>query len=277
MSVQLAINVDQPRLDYGKIAAKLREKGFDGVFAKVHEYEVLNKNLGMILCSLSDFSSTPASRYRAVAKALDNRAVPVEGSFRMIEGESNFRKEKPYMVGFVAPNRVVEAFTKERTKDFTVLSKNVLMDPEDEKIWTVQSENGKNFLCRTEDEDLTELLASVKQRSITAPKLANFMEVEAQDKDFIAYVDPIQSKVRYGYVIDDDKVLASDTKGLETINKQLIVEAVTEDADSLPKFEDLSVTAATKSELREYYKRVYKYNPDYLKKLIAEIDSHAGI
>ena len=260
--------------NYARAAEDLRSRGFaPGIITQIHDYEVLSKNVASVICSMSDMGSDRAARMQAVSKTLQGKATPIAYRLRQFAGDG-MRPEMPMIKGFVTPTRVIEEYTKDRVSRMTHLSSNILMDEDDKNIWNVTNVNGKKFLSRNVDENLSELLASSVSKSVNTMKLKSFASIQPQTHEMVAFVDPKKAIIRYGMCVGS-KILATDTSKLIAVDPQYIVEICTEDKENLPEIKE--VKAASKQDLIKYYTEVYNYDAEYLKKFINEINNHAAL
>lgn len=186
------------RLNTARVADILSSR-LPNVVASVVDHKLVTPQIAQIVVEFNTIESNHDERFKAVASALDNKARPIRGSFRQIASYGN-----PAMVGFVEINREVKPFSESASKQMKVLSSNMFMDTSDDSLWELRSDaSGNKMLARQQEDDLSSLLVTATVRGSRAPKMSQV--VAAADRgDFVQFVDPVNAKMRYGYVLATD-------------------------------------------------------------------------
>jgi len=222
---------------------------------KVNNMQSLN--VGRFSDRLASKIGTQAAATIYDYQTLDNGAI--EGSFRRLKGYPDYR---PVMAGFLCPNVEVRDYKEEST--YKVMASNILMDPEDESLWKLStSESGNKYLTRQGQEDLSELLSIARTRDPSIPTVASLAS-DVVNREYVAYVDPTEYKMLYGYGIPASagttEVVERNTGKSVIVSNALIVEiAALNDSDV---FTEVAAPEDEKG-MRDYYKEVYEYAPEY--------------
>lgn len=283
------------RFDPALITQKLRGRNACQLLATVHEYEVLaDGKAARIIVGLSSNNSDKKTVQAAINKALKGSARLVEGSFRQLSG---VRSSHPLLTGFVLPNRVVEPYTTSRIENMRVLSSNILMDETDQTLWNIKESGGQQFLCRDQDENLSELLSSVRERKVGVPMIQTLSRttelskvfVPCGKKDYLEFVDTEEACIKFGMVVssctDTGDILVCVRDGEETRVDQALVVEVASLGDSLPKLkkevaDELKPTTVeepldlTEQDIKQYYADLYQQDPSYFANLETLMQTH---
>lgn len=270
MSDQLqGFNLDRMRNLAGKI---------NNVVAKVTDFQPLNAQIARVAVTLSSAYVSQADATAAIARATNNQASPVLGSFRAVPNAL-----VPTLIGFVSANREVVTGDDDRAKRFQAQTASILMDPTDETLWRVVEEGGATLFVRTDTQDLHTALASVRTRDVRAPQL-QLAAAESTSGEFISYVSA-DGALKHGFVVHasegDVEVLPSDAEDEEIISEDQVVEAhflddLNQEA-AAAGIESTNFDSRSKEAMKEFYKRMYSYAPDYLAKVIKQIDDSAAV
>lgn len=177
------------------------------VVANVHDYEAVTPTLARVVITANTADGTPQELAAAIGLATGHEASVVEGSFRELSSLS-----LPAYIGFIAINASTRVYDKETDKHMHSVNANLMVDTTDESLWRVsKSATGTVMLARENQADLSTVLASTQVRQHRAPVLASVVtnvsaalesregRVVAQHQ-FVAFVDPVQNAMRYGYV-----------------------------------------------------------------------------
>jgi hypothetical protein len=271
MSELQGFNLDRMRDLAGRI---------NNVVAKVTDYQPINSEVARVAVTLSTAHVSQADATAAIARATNNQASPVLGSFRAVPNAL-----VPTLIGFVSANREVVTEDDARAKRFQAQTASILMDPTDESLWKVVEEGGATLFVRTDTQDLHTALASVRTRDVRAPQL-QLAAAESIAGEFISYVNAF-GELKHGFVVQasDDgnvEVLPSDAEDEEVITEDQVVEAHWLDDELKQEAAAAGVDSAnfdsrSKESMKEYYKRMYSYAPDYLAKVIKQIDDSAAV
>lgn len=211
----------------------------------------------------------------------------VPGSFRRRDTGSGSRV---VLSGFLkAREGIRDLAQKEQLRE---IASNIYMDDADNSIWKLDQENER--LVGTISEDLSEILESASaQVAPGVPRrpqvaLASVPEsIEGPDNtQYVAYVNPELDvpAVSFGAMVDDDHVLDRATGSVVEIAQNLVVEVcsmrgrdkmLADDTSQEPKRDPMS--GYKQSEMVEYYRQVYGYNPQWLDQFEKVINQGAWV
>lgn len=183
------------RLNMASVADRLANR-INTVVANIVDYRMVTPTLAQVVATFNTVETTRDALMSAVTAATDNKAAPVEGSFRAIASYG-----QPAMVGFMAINRETRPYEEAAAKKMTALASNMLMDAVDDSLWEVRSDgSGGKMLCRQDGDSLQGLMETARIRMPRAPKLDNVL-AGVDTGNFVAFVDPASEQLRYGYVL----------------------------------------------------------------------------
>lgn len=247
----------------------------------VTEYDLYSPSVARVICTVvGDMDRlTMSDRLAAV---FGGRAAPIRSSFRWLEKNRS-------ALGFVRITQPVRAYSKtEIESKYTRINANLFMDPSDESIWEVKPGSGGSYLARKGEDNLAELIEAnrVSPRGST-PRMHSILSAVAKKSNLVAYVEEEAASVDYGFCIhalsgrDRYSILSSTTHKPVEIT-----------ADGVVGVYEVEIPAAVQANVRatskaiasfdpkdpiEYYKQLYFYAPDYLEKLIVEIEQQAAL
>lgn len=264
----------KPEFDY---AAAVRS--IQGV--SVTEYNLYSDSVARVICTVvGDMDrATMSDRLAAV---FGNRVSPIRSSFRWLE-------KNRAAIGFVRLTPAVRAYSKETVEaKYTRINANLFMDPSDESIWEIRPGSGGSYLARKGNDNLAELIEAsrVSPRGST-PRMHSVLSAMASRNSMMAFVEEEGSLVDYGFYLTakDGKysVLSTTTNAPVEIPSIGVVgvydlEIPKEILSAIaPKGPTKVKAAADISTQIEYYKRLYAYAPDYLEKVIVQIEQMAAM
>lgn len=255
-------------LDLKHFSSRLKDKLGDTATAVIHDYQILDDAVARVLCAFNREVDSNEARL-AIAHSFNNQVSVIDNSFRLIPG---CNKNRPIMAGFVRTNRMVRDYKDE--SGYKVMATNILMDTKDESLWQLStSPAGDKYLTRKDSEDLSELLAMARVRDVSVTTLKELADV-ATLGEYVSFVDTASQEVRYGYSVkagvDSTIILPRDSKELISIANVLIVEIA-----NLNGSDQIEEVSNTDKELKDYYKELYSYAPDYYKQVEEIIKSRA--
>ncbi len=207
-----------------------------------------------------------------LGKKLGHLATVVKSSFKQVrEGVA---------VGFIRANkavRVLEGSPEQVSAKYRVMSSNILMDNTDKTLWDMKIGASGKYLTRRGTEDLAELVSASVQRRPGVPRVDQICIAKAATKELVAFVDD-QGDVDHGFAIatsdNQVKVLSFSRRIPVTVDYDTVVSI---HPVSVPKNIHAQVTASLtadqKKQSRDYYTRLYSYNPEYLRMVIDQINA----
>jgi hypothetical protein len=222
----------------------------------------------------------------SIVEAIGSKVTCIAGSFREIDTAG----DKLHLIGYVASHAPMVPMTKAVTARMTVIAKNVLMDPADESTWDIKEVGGQKFLCRQENEDLSQLLTLARHRDTAAHTFDEMLDGVPRAREYVTYVDTDAAETRHGYCIssteDTVQVLCRQSGQVANVDLRAVVEihnmgdsdahihAAVETAGR--KFAQASEMAdgGNLTDMREYYREVFSYDPEYYAKFEEIITAH---
>jgi hypothetical protein len=260
--------------------------------AQLLRYEKVTPQVHKIVASLS-FDGGLVENRAALASLFQGKATPVNYSFRQINTH-NTEGQRIAVVGFVAANTLAQELTPEVEANFKEIAKNVLMDEHDNTMWQVHEHAGRKFIRRQHQEDLSELMretASVQAHQYISRQYTEMstLRVDCSGQfNVLAFVDPDELCVRYGYQCEEASVengynhvvLCQDSTDLVYVNENLVVQCAynVDPNNTLHQAVKQHMETAGVPDvntMKDYYARVYGYDPEYLKELFGEIEDQA--
>ena len=208
--------------------------------------------------------------YKMISQKMKGLASPVHNSFRkMREGIA---------LGFLRANREVRVESDEviskRYKN--IASANLLMDKQDDSLWSVEKGTSGKFLTRHGDEDLASLIQKAGYRRPELPRLSMINTASVAQKDFVAFVSA-DNDVDHGFVLnaktDKVDVVSFDRLASVTINPESIISVASVDIpEKLHALVSASLTEDQKKKEKDYWTQLYGYGPDFLRETIKQVD-----
>ena len=287
-------------LNVDRVLSRLEQRGALKVAAAVTDLRKITPTVSQVLITSSDpegVSSYDLSL--AIASATSNHASPIPKSFHRINGAG-----LPAFVGFVRANREVKPYETATVSKMRVLAKNMYMDASDDSLWAVKTAaDGQRLLCRQTNDDLSKLLASVQKSVPRAPRLRQLAQA-INVGDAVAFVDVKNEVVRHGFVaaseVDPETeqqtvdVITTPEQGEDapveqqmqqqdaafacvTVPSDLVVCAQTFPNRFFSKEVAAPRDANNLASLRDYYSTLYRYSPEYVSKIMKQIDQLAAV
>lgn len=253
----------------------------------LHESAPISNRVARVTMSVSNYT-TPDDLTDAIIASTESNLVPVRGSFRWLN------KERSAVVGYLAISRPVVELTEAATKDMKLVASNMYISEEDKSLWAVQDgANSKLLVRQTEDNVAAAIQAYRVSPRGSQPRMANILSASVAKNDFMAFVSEgkVTAEVDYGFVLtaaaDGSTTVLSHMLNREVVVTPDLVVASYEVSDSLPKLPSevvasykrrLKAASATDPVLsmKDYYQLAYGHAPDYLAKIIKQIEEMAA-
>lgn len=265
-----------------KILDRFISKGGATTVATISDYKVINDTLVKVIATFNTRGSKEDYR-KAIGACVDNQAVPVEGSFQYI----NVPGHKTVVVGFLSAAKEILAYDPKLVGQMKAVTANVLMDKSD-NLWDVTSTMAGKVLVRRAEEDLGQLVSLARVRSIGTPTIASLASTCTREQEFATYVDVKSNTLHHGFVVEavaldgapdaDEQLIivpSENPQELEEVPDELVVESrfVAPDA-----FEEIAKApiAMDKQKMKDYYAKIYGYNPAYLEEFFKVIDNNSA-
>jgi hypothetical protein len=251
----------------------------------ITEYRVVNPRVAQVLVNVSaaaDSESIAAS----ITKQLKETAAPIQGSFRWLQRGAS-------MIGYVATFNGTRVLDGKQSLEagYRCIASNLYLDNQDKTLWELKSGASGQYLSRQGRDDLSELIeaARVSPRG-SMPRMHAIVNASAAPKTLVAFVNSIglgNPSIDYGFCLgqttDGRTVIAArDYSAPVAVTASEIVGVYNVDGREVHKLVTaaLKETAAGKvptADSIEYYKKLYSYAPDYLKKVIKEVEEQAAL
>jgi len=277
-----------------RITASLLQ-GLTQASCSITEYRLVNDRVAQVLVQVASDEAHRLDKtavMATLASALNNAASPIENSFRwLVPGHS--------MLGYVAAvnaTRLIEDPTKVEAQGYRLIASNLYLDKNDESLWELKSGAGGRYLARQGRDDLTELIeASRVSPRGSMPRMHSVAAASAAPQTVVAFVNSNglgTPFVDYGFCVGhqgEKSIIASadsshpilvsplEIVGVYGVDTSAVREKVVSAAKVEAKAQKLTSAKMPTSDSIEYYKKLYFYAPDYLKKVIKEIEEQAAL
>lgn len=237
----------------------------------ITDYEMINPKLAKVVISTTGNMTKERLRDALLAK-FNGLAAPVENSFREVKAG--------VAVGFVRANKEIRVVDeKEIRASYRVMSSNIMMDNSDKSLWEVREGRGGKYLARHGHEDLSELVEASVYRRQDIPGVRHISMAGAVKNEFASFVSKTGD-------LDHGFVLATSTDGKKArimsiatgIPETVSMDCVTNLAQvGIPKefakqMVKANISKDDKAQAKEYWSRLYAYDPDYLELVKREVD-----
>jgi len=231
----------------------------------ITDYELQSPTLARVIVSYTGHMTREQIRANLLEQ-FDNQAAPVENSFHIIKSHNNGGAA----VGFVRANKEVRVVDdKEIRAGYRMMASNIMMDNADRSLWEVREGRGGKFLARHGQEDLSELVEAKLQRRQDIPALRHIAMASAVKGEFASYVSKT-GDVDHGFVLaanaEKIQVLSSTTQVPE-----IVVMAKVTRLDRVPVPKEFhkqmlkaNISPEDKAQAKEYWTKLYSYDPDFL-------------
>lgn len=227
----------------------------------ITDYELVTPTLARVVVS---YTGAP-TKDQITATLLDKfqrLAAPVDNSFQMVKAG--------VAVGFIRANKEVRVVDdKEIRASYKVMSSNIMMDSRDKSLWEMKEGRGGKFLARHGQEDLSELVEANVYRRSDIPALRHISMASAVKGEFASYVSKT-GDVDHGFVLatnaDKVQIMSMSTQLPEVVGRECVTAIARVPVPKSFKQQMLKagIDTADKSQAKEYWTKLYSYDPDYL-------------
>lgn len=246
--------------------------------ANLQDFEMISPSVARVCISMSGAFPSRSEVRSAIASLFKGMASPVEASFRNLSESGGIKT----VIGFVKASAEVRPFEEATNGRMKAMASNLLMDDTDKSMWEIRAGSTGKYLVKQGNEDLSELASLAVSRKVGLPSLAHVANVTAAKTEFAAFLDKKMEEVQFGFVVastdDGLEVLPFDGDGdVETVTPEQLVQVVNLDGEDT-QATGMEMSAAVmndKSAMIEYYKKAYQHAPDYVAKVIEQINQHA--
>lgn len=229
----------------------------------ITDYQLVTPTLARVVLSFTGSMTKEQIADHLLAK-FDKLAAPVENSFQLVKAN--------VAVGFVRANREVRVLDdKEIRASYRVMSSNIMMDNRDKSLWEMKEGRGGKFLARHGQEDLSELVEATVYRRQDIPGLRHISMAAAVEKEFASFVSK-SGDVDHGFVLATNRdgtkaqILSMATHLPETVDMICVTSVARIPVPAAFKKEMVKAGISTedKAQAKEYWTKLYSYDPDYL-------------
>lgn len=264
----------------------------------VSDYQMLKDNLARVIINCSSFMEKQDITSKLIAR-LSGKAQPILSSFQWIN------KEKTQAVGYVTSYREVKPVEATTMAGFRCVEKasNLYMDEGDKSLWEMKEGASGQFLARRGVDDLSGLIehcrvaprAGQPRCSMIRASVATTTEKStAREMVGFCWASKFSAGTDYGFVLSaaengDLNVLSVASNTVETVPASQVFATV--DISDMPKPSKAQAntwlaaqgkeTAAERTDkqlsIEDYYRIAYAYNPDYVQKIMIQIQDMAAV
>jgi hypothetical protein len=244
----------------------------------IHDYELLTPTLAKVIVTYTGSVPRQEELRSNIAHLFKGFAAPVISSFRKLDRIGT----KNAVIGFV--KSVVEIRTLEEANadggKMRAIASNLLMDETDKSLWEIKTGSTGQYIARQGNDDFKELVGLATARVKGVPMLNQIAIAATEIKEFAAYVCPVSEEVMHGYVVaaTDGSVEImpfGDNEGVR-VQEANLIEVINLDGEDQNSLGRMSESASVdKNAMIEYYRKAYSHNPDYVQKIIDQINQHA--
>ena len=245
----------------------------------IHDYELMTPTLAKVIVTYTGDLPRHEELRSQISTLFKGFAAPVVASFRKLDRIGN----KNAVIGFV--KSVVEIRTLESANaeggKMRAIASNLLMDETDKSLWEIKTGSTGQYIARQGNDDFKELVGLATARVKGVPTLNQIAMSSTETKEFAAYVCPVSEEVMHGYVVasnnDEIEVVPfGDSDASIKVQEANLIEVINLDGEDQNTLGRMSQSAGVdKNAMIEYYKKAYQHSPDYVQKIIDQINQHA--
>ena len=267
---------------FGKSTAALT-KDFGNIV--INEYQLVNPTLARVTVTCASFSDKDQLLDK-LAAALEGQAAPIQSSFRWLE-------EKRHAIGYVAlarKTRVVVDVAQLESAGFKEVAKNVFLEG-DENVWELKEGAAGKYLVRnSEGDDLSGLLEEARVSPMgSTPRMSRVQAATAKVHEFVAFVntDALVPFLDYGFSVgqtegQEYRVVSSTTGQEVKVNPVAVAGVYNLKGEQFDAFAKAGVKlvkaqAFDAGPVIEYYRKAYSFAPDYIAKIVQQVEHLAAM
>ena len=240
----------------------------------IADYKMVNAKLARVLVSFTGKLSADDVASE-VARMSGGRANIVRNSFREVSAGK--------AVGFIYGTQEIRNVTENEIRaNYRTASTNILMSNDDNSLWEVRKVGDNTYLAKQDSEPLDEVIDAVANRkTIGASRINLFASVKPNRNELVAFVNG-KGNMDYGFALstgkDSVKVLSAVSGNAVVANNESVVGSYPVEIDSAT---DIKVkkaliaesTGDVKKTMKDYYRKLYDYDSQYLSEVIKQIDA----
>lgn len=283
-----------------RVGQRLLQNAKPNLSAVINSHTIIGNGLVKVVATITGNFGRDAKSLAKATRTAIHSSVPgtfcINNSFRVIPDTGDSLR----VVGFLAANRQSKVY--EAAPNLKVIATNVLMDDVDQSVWELAEVGGKKVMFRQGQEDLSEVLELAHVRDTAAPRVDKLTGGDAHINEYASWVDAENKDVRYGYVVasNDEKtlVVSRSTGDLEQIdnrclvaisnfarhpNARRVVASLAKKGQQRPQvlsamidkpYESYDFSQVDYNNIRDYYKAVFAYAPEYYAEFERIIDHY---
>lgn len=241
----------------------------------ITDYEVVSPTIARVVVATTGHPTKNQMAEMIQAK-FDNRVSPIENSFQVVTSGS----QRDVAVGFVRTNREIRPVEEQEIRaSYRVISSNIMMDNRDRSLWEIREGATGKFLARHSNEDLSELVEASVDRQPYTPNLRHVSMASAVKSEFASYVSK-SGDVDHGFVLatsknqDQVQILSMTTHMAEVVDMKLVtaLSRVPVPKSFHKQMIKANISAADKAQAKEYWTKLYSYDPDYLAQVKQQVE-----
>jgi hypothetical protein len=244
----------------------------------LQDHEMLTPTVARVVLTFSGRLPIQEEIRASINNLFKGKAQAIANSFRNLE-----RSGSKSIVGFVRSAAEIKEYVEnaETAGRYVQTASNLLMDNVDKSMWEVRSGATGKYLVRKGEDDLSELVHMAHAKKSGAPTLAQIASVPPELKEYACFVDLVSEDLMHGFVVGRNGEVSTvackenDGETCEVQTAQLVEVMVLSAEDEKASGMRLAESAASKADMKAYYKKVYSYAPDYVREIDEIIDQHA--
>jgi len=264
--------------------------------ATINEYQLLTEKLARVTATLSHPNMGREQAFRALQDACPQGTTPVRGSFTWIDEDS---PAKQYVLGYVyAAGPVLPIEENKVPNNFRRVNANLFMDETDEAVWEMKKGAGGAYLARNGHVDLAGVLetAAVSPKGST-PRMHKIAASAVDTHEAVTFVveGSHSAEVDSGFSLSRMEngsfmVFSNLEQKPVAVTIDRVIssfEIVKEALPTIPREEFKKVIASRSKQTaadamtpkltpQEYWNLAYSYAPDYVAKILKQVDEMAA-
>lgn len=247
----------------------------------ITDYQMVSTKVARVICAFTG-NHNRDSLTAALQAKLKHAAAPVENSFRIIRAG--------VAVGYLRANKEVRLVSKqELNAGYKIMASNIMMDAKDETLWELKKGAGGAYLARHGNEDLSELVEATVSRRSDIPALRHLAQASVAKRELVAFVTTA-GDMDYGFCVGVNnakgrlRVVSRSSRQAVVVPHEAVASVTPFNAltNRIPRelHEKIMASGIDRSAIDQeiaYYTRLYSYSPEYLDKVIEQIEGTATI
>lgn len=254
----------------------------------INECRVVNPRVAQVVISSFNARESGETLIQALRERLGSGLSPLRASFRWLDAD------KTAALGFIVRTPQIRDLGKEApvTAGFRLVASNMYLSDDDKSTWELRSTAGGSYMVRHGDEDMSELLEASRSPSRSgAPRISTLASLAVQPQEVVAFVNATGAStpaMDYGFCLSvrdgEYQIVSSASGNVVRVPSECVVSAHTVDPKEVQNLyaagarkANIQASAYDKAGSVAYYQKLYSYAPDYLAKVIQEINEMAAL